>query len=517
MTKRPSVIVIGSGHNGMVCSNYLAMAGYKVDVMEAKESFGGGAGEFEFAKDFRAPGLVNAAYGLNRKIYKDLQLSPQSEKAAKKIDCVALDVKGEHLILTPDGVSGHKISEADIGAYKKFKKEFTSYAKALDPLMTERPPRLKNMDRKDKKTLARLGWNLRFGLGTDSMREFLRVGGINIYDVLNEYFDSRHLKAALAVDAVMGQHMGPRTPNTVLTYIHRVWAQTHATSELSTGKDILQALYNSADSAGVRFRPNSRVRRVLVDQGRATGVLLESGEEVSASIVVSNADVKTTFLELVGAQNLDAMFCHRIDNIRCEGNVTKIFFAVTALPKFRNLDQKNLRHRLLIAPNQRYVEHAFNHSKYGECSENPVLEITVPSLADPTLAPSGFHVVSVSATYTPCAPKQGWDSLRTVFLDNVLSTIEQYAPGFSENVEASKLLTPADIGVNYNNVGGHWHHGELSLDQSFMMRPVFGASQYDTPIEGLFLCGAGTHPGGGITGVPGHNAANRILEFGGPV
>ena len=204
MTKRPSVIVIGSGHNGMVCSNYLAMAGYQVDVMEAKESFGGAAGEFEFAKDFRAPGLVNAAYGLNRKIYKDLKLSPQSEKAPKKIDCVALDVKGQHLILTPDGVSGHKISEADIGAYKKFKKEFTSYAKALDPLMTERPPRLKNMDRKDKKTLARLGWNLRFGLGTDSMREFLRVGGINIYDVLNEYFESRHLKAALAVDAVMG-------------------------------------------------------------------------------------------------------------------------------------------------------------------------------------------------------------------------------------------------------------------------------------------------------------------------
>ena len=517
MTNRPLAIVIGAGHNGMVCSNYLALAGYQVKVLEARESIGGSAATIEFAQGFRAPGLINSAYGLNKKIYKDLKLSPRDGLPSENIDCIALNLKGEHLTLTPDNMSGVNISQKDLCAYRNFKKEFKGYANALNQLMTDRPPRLKDMDRKDKFSLARLGWSLRFGLGKNSMREFLRVGGINIFDVLNEHFDNPHIKATLAVDAIMGQRMGPRTPNTVLTYIQRVWAQTHAAPQLSSATHILEALHDSAESAGVHFRPNSKVRRVLVDRGRAVGVQLESGEEITASIVVSNADAKTTFLQLVGTHELDAMFCHRIDHVRCEGNVAKIYYAVKRLPQFANLEQKNLRYRLLIAPDQQYVEHAFNHVKYGEYSENPVLEFTVPSLVNPALAPEGFHVIAVSAAYAPYTPKMGWNSLKSSYLNGITSKIEQYAPGFAKSVEVSKLLTPADLEEQYNNIGGHWHNGELSLDQSFMMRPVFGASQYDTPIKGLFLCGACTHPGGGITGVPGHNAAKRILELGGRV
>ena len=515
MTKRPSVLVIGAGHNGIVCSNYLAKAGYQVEVLEAQSAVGGGAATFEFADGFWAPGLINAPYGLNKKIYKDLGLRPRGSKTSEELNCIALDRDGNHLILNRFGLTGGEVSEKDINSYRIFRKEFTSYSKVLDPLMVDRPPRLKDMDRKDKFTLMRLGWNLRFGLGTGSMREFLRVGGINIYDVLNEYFDNPRLKAALAVDAVMGQRMGPRTPNTVLTYIQRIWAETQASTRLPTSKDILEELYDSAVSRGVNFRLDSKVTRIIVDEGQAAGVLLESGEKVSASIVISNADIKTTFLKLVGTQDLDAMFCHRIDNIRSEGNVAKIFLAVSKLPQFRNLEQKNFRHRLLIAPDQRYIEHAFNCVKYGECSDKPVLEITIPSLVDPTLAQKGFHVVSISAIYAPHNPNKGWSALRTVFLDNILSSIEQYAPGFVESVVAKKILTPADVEEQYNNLGGHWHHGELSLDQSFIMRPVYGASQYDTPIQGLYLCGAGTHPGGGMTGVPGHNAAKRVLELAG--
>ena len=515
MTKSQSAVVIGAGHNGLVCAIYLARAGYQVQVLEANQGLGGAAASYEFAEGYRAPGLVNVPYGLNSKICKDLQLSPRTQSAKSMLDTISLNAQGDHLTLTDNQVTGTGISDRDAEAYKTFKAEFKRYAKALQPLMINRPPRLKDMDRKDKFTLAKLGWSLRFGLGAKSMREFLRVGGINIYDVLNEVFDSEQLKAAIAVDAVLGQQMGPRTPNTVLTYLQRLWAETQASQQLRSGTETLEALKAAAEAAGVTIRLDARVNRILVEQGQAVAVQLESQEQISSSVIVSNTDAKTTFLDLVGTRDLDAMFCHRIDNHRCQGNVAKVLFGVKGLPAFTGLDSQQLSQRLLIAPDLRYVEQGFNHVKYAEHSQRPLLEITLPSTADETLAPAGHHVVSVSAAYAPFTHKQGWEAQRDLFMQAVLSTIEQYAPGFAETVVASKLLTPADIEQQFNTQGGHWHHGELSIDQSFMMRPVHGAAQYDTPIDGLYLCGAGTHPGGGITGVPGHNAAQRILELGG--
>ncbi len=514
MTEPLSAVIIGAGHNGLVCAIYLARAGYRVQVLEANQDVGGAAAAYEFAEGFQAPGLVNVPYGLNAKICKELQLDPPTHKAEMKEGSISLSEKGEHITLADEQVTGAGISERDSEAYRAFKEEFTAYAQALQPLMLNRPPRLKDMDRRDKFTLAKLGWNLRFGLGTQSMREFLRVGGINIYDVLNETFENSQLKAAIAVDAVLGQHMGPRTPNTVLTYLQRLWAQTESSSHFSSGLEALEALKKAAKAAGVSIRINARVRQVRLENEAAVGVELESGEQISASVVVSNVDAKTTFLDLVGAKNLDAMFCHRIDNYRCKGNVAKLFYGVKGLPKFKGLSQKEINQRLLIAPNLTYVEHAFNPVKYAEHSTNPFLEITLPSLKDSALAPKGYHVVSVSAAFVPYTHKLGWDSQRKPFIKTVTSMIERYAPGFAETVEVSKLLTPLDIEKQFLSAGGHWHHGELSIDQSFMMRPVHGAAQYDTPINGLYLCGAGTHPGGGVTGVPGHNAAQRILETG---
>jgi len=186
---------------------------------------------------------------------------------------------------------------------------------------------------------------------------------------------------------------------------------------------------------------------------------------------------------------------------------------LSGLPRVSGLSELEHGQRLLIAPDMRYVEHAFNHAKYGEYSESPVLEITLPSLADPSLAPPGHHVMSVSASFAPYSLKKGWDNSRRDFTHTVMSLIEDFAPGFRSTVVAREVLTPADIEKNFNITGGHWHHGELTIDQSFMMRPVHGAAQYDTPIDGLFLCGAAAHPGGGITGLPGHNAAQRILAM----
>lgn len=513
MTK--SAIIVGSGHNGLVCATYLAKDGYKVQILEARDTIGGGASTRQFADGYKVSGLAHILHSLNPKVCKELNLTGAGMKVGDAIDTISLDRGGRHLTLGADNVSGGNLSEEDIQAYTAFKKEFRSYAKALEPLTMNKPPRLKDMDLKDKFTLAKLGWKLRFGLGTASMREFMRVGGINIYDVLNEVFDDPQIKGAIAADAVIGHHMGPRTPTTVLTYLNHIRGETYGPQSIpSFGMgEVANALACVAHEAGVDIKTCSAVQKIIVTDGKATGVELLSGEQIEADIIISNADAKTTFLDLVGTQELDAMFAHRIHTTRTNGTVAKLHFALKGLPKIVGLSDAELGQRLLIAPDMRYVEHAFNHAKYGEYSEAPVLEITIPSIADPTLAPDGHHVMSVNASFAPYALKQGWDKAGSVFEQKVIALIEDYAPGFAAQIVASELLTPVDIEREYNVTGGHWHHGELTIDQSFMMRPVHGTAQYDTPIEGLFLCGASAHPGGGITGIPGHNAAKRILAM----
>lgn len=371
---------------------------------------------------------------------------------------------------------------------------------------------------KDKSTLAKLGWKLRFGLGVNSMREFMRVGGINIYDVLNEVFDDERVKGAIAADAVIGLHMGPRTPTTVLTYLHRLRGEIEGSQTVPVGGmgSVATALSDSATNAGASIRTGCKVTRILVKNGKAVGVELDSGEQIEADLVISNADAKTTFLDLVGATELDAMFAHRIHTTRTNGSVAKVHLALKGLPEFTGLASEQLGQRLLIAPNMRYVEHAFNHVKYGEYSLKPVLEMVIPTMSDPELAPPDHHVMSINASFAPynvkdqqSASPQGKED----FLNRIIALIGDYAPGFADQVIFSEILTPRDIEEQYNITGGHWHHGELAIDQSFMMRPVHGSAQYDTPVEGLFLCGAAAHPGGGVTGVPGHNAAQRILSM----
>ena len=509
------IIIIGGGHNGLVCAIYLARAGHRVQVLEARDTAGGGISNHHFADGYRVPGLAHVLYPLNPKIIKDLDLESAGLAPGDPVETISLGRDGRHLNLGMDSVTGTGLSAEDVSAYTAFKTEFREYARALEPLTMNKPPRLKDMDRKDKFTLGKLGWSLRFGLGAESMSEFLRIGGINIHDVLNEVFDDPQLKGAIAADAVIGHHMGPRTPTTVLTYLNRLRGETYGAPALPAGgaNNIATVLVSTALAAGVDIKTGSKVRRVVVANGKATGVQLQSGESKTADIVISNADAKTTFLGLVGTPDLDAMFTHRIHKTRTNGTTAKLHFGLNGLPRISGLAETRLGQRLLIAPDMRYVEHAFNHAKYGEFSEAPVLEMTFPSLADSSLAPRGSHVMSVTASFAPYDLKQGWDKCSSEFTHVVMSIIESYAPGFTDQVVARELLTPLDIEQKFNNTGGHWHHGEMTIDQSFMMRPVHGTAQYDTPIEGLFLCGAAAHPGGGITGLPGHNAAQRVLAM----
>ena len=512
-----SVLVVGGGHNGLVCATYLAKAGFRVQVLEARETAGGGASAYQFAEGYQVSGLAHVLHPLNPTITKDLDLVGAGLIPGKAINTISLGRDGRHLTLGTNTVTGSGLSSEDATAYTTFKAEFHAYARAMEPLAMNKPPRLKDMDRKDMFTLGKLGWSLRFGLGAASMSEFLRVGGINIYDVLNETIDNPQLKGAIAADAVIGHFMGPRTPTTVLTYLNRLRGESYGPHTLPVGGEanIAAVLVNAALRAGVDIQTGARVQRIIVTDGKASGVQLQSGEERMADIVISNADAKTTFLDLVGTAELDAMFAHRIHMTRTNGCVAKLHFALNGLPRMNGLSEAEHGQRLLIAPDMRYVEHAFNHAKYGEYSEAPVLEITIPSLADASLAPDGHHVMSVSASFAPYTLKTGWENGSSEFAHRVTSLIEEYAPGFKAQIVASELLTPVDIEREFNLTGGHWHHGEMTIDQSFMMRPVHGAAQYDTPVEGLFLCGASAHPGGGITGLPGRNAARRILAMAG--
>ena len=256
------------------------------------------------------------------------------------------------------------------------------------------------------------------------------------------------------------------------------------------------------------------MKKVLIDNDKAFGVELDNGDLVKAPLVVSNVDPRATFAKLVGAPQLDTMFATRARQIRGPGVVGKLNIALNGLPKFTGLDASALSDRLVVAPSMRYVERAFNHSKYGECSDHPVLEISVPSLHDPALAPEGHHVMSVNVAYLPYALDGGWPDQKKTLAYRIISQLSEYAPGLTSLIVDHEFLSPADIEREYGAVQGHWHHGELSIHQSFMMRPVHGAAQYDTPIEGLFLCGAGCHPGGGLNGTSGINAAKRAIDTG---
>jgi len=514
MTRPIDAVIVGAGHNGLICAAYLARAGLNVVVLEASAAAGGMIAPRTLGNDFHFPGLAQAHYPLNPSICRDLKLARFGYADGKPVRTVALDADGRHLVLGTDEISGDGLPEADAAAYPAFRKQYLDFARAMKPIMDNKPPRLKDMDFGDLRTLAKLGWNVRIGLGREDMYEFLRVAAINIYDILNDTFEDDRLKGAIATDAVLGCAMGPRTPGTVLTWLQKLNSELNGPLSVNTGK-LVNALVQATEDAGVALRLGAPVEEILIDDGKASGVRLANGEEIKSRTVISNADPRTTFNGLVGAAKLDAMFANRVSQIRGSGVVGKLHLALNGMPRFTGLPESNASDRLLIAPSMRYVEHAFNHSKYGESPANPVLEITLPSLHDSALAPDGHHVMCVNVAFVPYELEGGWTGQQSTLAGKLIAMLGRYAPELESMVADHEFLTPADVENEYNAVRGHWHHGEMSIHQSFMMRPVHGAAQYDTPVASLFLCGAGCHPGGGVTGLPGRAAAKRVLEIGG--
>ncbi len=515
MAERFDSIVIGAGHNGLVCAAYLARAGRRVLVLEAAEECGGGAMTRTFAPGFKVSACAHILNMLHPKVAGDLQLDKHGlELAAANLPTVALGAEGQWASIDGDRVSG-AVSDTDKTALPALRHRLLRLAAALQPALQTVPPRLGTHDWQDRLSLLKLGWKLR-QLGRDDLREFLRIAGMNVADLVEDSLDSDLLRGALALDAVLGTHLGPRSPNSVLTLLYRLTGQAagqQGALALPRGGmgAVTAALAKSAKAAGAVIRTGAPVARVRITADRADGVVLENGEEISAACVVSGADPKRTFLDLVGPRHLDTAFVRRIANLRMRGNAAKLHLALEGLPAFTGLDAGQLAGRLVIAPGVDYVERAFNHAKYGEYSAAPAFEITLPTLADPALAPAGKHVLSAIVQYAPYSLKEGWDRARDVFLQKTIDCLATYAPDLPGLISAKQLLTPLDLEREHRMTGGHWHHGELAFDQILMMRPVPGAAQYASPLPGLYLCGAGAHPGGGVMGVAGMNAAGQIL------
>lgn len=505
-------IVIGGGHNGLICATYLAQAGQNVCVLEANAQIGGAAVTEEFAKGFRVSSGAQFLNLLHPGIAQDLALESRGLKlAATDIPTTVLDRDGDHMSMRNGHLHGN-VSEADAAAYGPFMDRLGEFAATLGHLIDLPPIDIFNPDRDDKKGALKLGWNMRFGLGREKMREMLRIIGMNVYDLIDEGFESDLLKAMLSLDTVLGMHAGPRSPGTVLNLLYRLSQGGRVAIPAGGMGGVTQAILRAAEAAGVQIRKNARVASVVVDNCRATGVVLDSGKTLNAGVIVSNADPKTTVFKLVGPRYFEADFVRGITHSRARGTTAKLHIALKDLPDFPGLDKDAMKGRLMIAESADAVERAFNHVKYGEVSDTPVMEFSIPTLVDTSLADEG-HVLNATVQFAPYGLKGGWTKkAKKAFTVTCLDRLEAFAPGLRKLVKHSELLTPADIEARFGMTGGDWNHGEMALDQMLMLRPTPGAARYALPLDGLYLCGAGAHPGGGVMGAAGRNAAKAILK-----
>ncbi len=503
-------IIIGAGHNGLVCAGYLAKGGQRVLVLEARQACGGLAASYEFHKGFRAC-LAQHVGHFPESIRRDLNLAKHGLSSRRSApDLTWLSPDGAHIRLSENRLSG--IAEAERQAYDKYSRLMTRFAAMLAPFWLKTVPPIGHNSLSEILSFAQLGLKLRL-LGKADMREFLRVVTLPIYDLLDEFLTHPGLKAMVSWDALIGSHQAPRSPNnSVIQLLYRLASDTVKTAQVES---LISALSDSALERGVEIRTAIPVARIEVEPGSqglcAVGVRLEGGETISAARVVSSADPKTTFLKLLGAEFLEIEFTNRIQRIRDRGLVSKLHLALDRLPSFSDLEAPG--GRLILAPDMDSIEWAYDHAKYGDVPDMPVLEVSIPSLVNPRMAPDGQHVLSANILYTPYQQREGWnEAARELLFRRVMDVLEGYAPGLGGLVLGSQLLTPIDLESRFGVSGGHWHHGDLALDQLIMMRPTYGAAQYRTPIQGLYLCGAGSHPGGDLTGIPGHNAAKEILS-----
>jgi phytoene dehydrogenase-like protein len=520
----PDTIIIGAGHNALVAAFYLAKGGRKPLVLERRATIGGCATTEEFAPEYRATTLAHTLGPLRPAIVRDMHLDRRGVQFVQPDPrLIALAEDGRALVFSMDaGRTADAIrpfSAKDANAYPDFCATLARIAGFLGGLLGMTPPSLDAPEVAQLVDLLRTGRRFRALARRDAFA-LLRWGPMAAADLVAEWFESDLLQAAIASRGIHGTAMGPWSAGSgaVLLLAAAVDPLPGGGSVTAVGGPgaVTRAMADAARDAGAEIRTAAAVERILVRDGAVAGVALADGTEIPATTVVSGADPRHTFLGLVDPIELDPGFLTRIRNYRCPGTVAKVNVALRQLPRFRGISgdpAAALHGRVVVAPGIDYLERAFDASKYGDMSAAPYLDIAFPSVVDPALAPSGRHVMSVHVQYLPYEVRGGWEGRGDAVADLVLRTLEQYAPGISALAEYRQVITPLDLERTFGLTGGHIHHGELALDQLFTMRPTLGWAEYSTPISGLFLCGSGTHPGYGLTGASGANAARQILKL----
>jgi phytoene dehydrogenase-like protein len=516
------IIIIGAGHNGLIAAFYLAKAGLKPIVVERRDVVGGAAVTGDIAPGYRGPVLAHATGPLRAGIVRDMELErrgvsfvrPDPRLAAVSPDGPAL-VFSTDVRRTADAI--RPISPTDADRYPDFCATLARLGAFVGRLVDRMPPAVDPATAGEWWELVRTGRHFRALGRTDGFR-LLRWAPMAAADLVAEWFDSDLLQAAVAARGVYGTALGPWSAGSGAVLLMQAAiddAPGGSSVAVAGGPGALTAaLADAAREAGAAVHTGVAVARIATVNGRVAGVVLDDGREMPARAVISNATPRGTFLGLLDPADLDPGFLTKARNIRCPGTVAKVNLALGGLPVFTGLDSTALAGRIHVGPSIDYLERAFDAWKYGELPAEPYLDVTVPSVRDSSLAPAGRHVMSVVAQFVPYSLSGGrqWDRVREELAALVVRTLARYAPGMEGLVEHAQVIAPPDLEREYGLTGGHIFHGEPSLDQLFTMRPILGWARYDTPIEGLYLCGAGTHGGLGITGAQGRNAARRVAR-----
>ena len=519
------VIIIGGGHNGLVTAGYLAQAGRRVLVLERREMVGGCAVTEEVWPGYRVSTAAYLTSLLQERIVRDLELERFGYHVdAKDPAFFSPFPDGRHFFMWQDQSKTleeiAKFSRRDAEMYPAYEDHLERLSVFVESLLLTTPPDLPPRGAGDVVEYLKIAARLA-KLGKKEITGLVKIFTQSAADFLDEWFESPEVKVTLATDGVIGANGGPRSPGTAYILLHHCMGGVGGKRGLwgfvrgGMGA-VTQAMADSAQSRGATIRTNAPVERILVRAGRARGVVLKNGEEIPARVVVSNLDPASTFLRLIEEKELDAEFVSAIRNYRSEGTSLKMNLALDGLPDFLALPgTPGPQHRatMHICPSIDYVEHAWDDAKFGRPSKSPLIEMTVPTMYDPSLAPAGRHIMGIFLQYAPYTLREGnWDDLRDPFSERVLDLVAEYAPNIRSILIERQTLTPLDLERRFGLTGGNIFHGEMSLDQMFSMRPAAGWARYRTPIPGLYMCGSGTHPGGGVMGAPGHNAAKEILK-----
>ncbi|MCC2962652.1 NAD(P)/FAD-dependent oxidoreductase [Massilia sp. IC2-278] len=522
-------IIVGAGHNGLVCAFYLARAGLKVTVLEQRQVVGGAAVTEEFHPGFRNSVAAYTVSLLNPRVIADMRLAEHGLRVVERPLSNFLPLgDGNYLKLGAGKTAGEvaKFSQRDASRLDDYARHLDTAADLLRELVLQTPP-----NRVEGGWLAALPELIKAGklgnrmraLSLDAQRGLLDLFTKSAGDYLDGWFESAPIKAAYGFDSVVGNYASPYTPGSAYVLLHHVFGEVngkkgawgHAMGGMGA---ITQAMARAGQAHGVEIRLDAGVREVVLEKGRASGVVTASGECLSARVVVSNLNPRLLYTRLVDPGALPGDFLRRMQAWRCGSGTFRMNVALSELPSFTCLPTTAAAEHhgsgIIIAPSLQYMERAYMDARTRGWSREPIVEMLIPSTLDPGLAPPGQHVVSLFCQHVAPQLPDGasWDAHREEVADLMIDTVDRWAPNFRRAVLGRQIMSPLDLERTFGLVGGDIFHGALGLDQLFAARPMLGHADYRGPVPGLYTCGAGTHPGGGVTGAPGHNAAREVLR-----